>query len=250
MIGDNTVLSLDKRLENIESAYRRGLKKFEFQPLNGGRWNICAGGPSLRDEISKLRKAKGRIVSMNGSYDYLFGKGVKSDYFILADPIAFMGSFLSKPRKDVIYLIAAHCDPGVFDALAGFDVRVWDMLQYDSTDRVKADGSNIPIGGGSTVGLRAINLGHALGFRDIHLWGFDGCLKGSKMHSYSQDGDGEVGEVSFTCYGKVFNMTLQLINQAEDFKELLRRNPGLKLTVHTHGIIRHIYKHTARSSSG
>jgi len=221
-----------KRLENIEAS----IDRFPWMDAesNGGRWNICAGGPSLQKEVSKIRKAEGVIVSVNGTHDYLLSKNIVPDYFVMADPRAHNAAFVRNPRKGVVYLIAAHCDPSVFDALEGYTVRLWFPLDYELP---------IPsIGGGSTVGLRAINIGYTLGYTNIHLWGFDGCVK-NHHHAYPQPENDDEPTKEITFEGKSFIMTDWMVNQAADFSELLMRNPELNITVHSPGVLRHIKQH-------
>ena len=206
-----------------------------FRP-HSWRWNICAGGPSLRKEINQIKKAKGVIVSVNGTHDYLLSKKIKPDYFVLTDPREHNVRFVRNPRKGITYLIAAHCDPTVFDALEGFDCRLWYPLDY---------GLPVPvsIGGGTTVGLRAINIGYTLGYRDIHLWGFDGCIK-EHHHAYPQaENDDEPTKV-VKYRGKDYIMTEWMCAQADNFEELMKQqiiNP----TIHSNGVIKHIGEYYA-----
>ncbi len=228
-------LSEAKRLKNIDSSIARNIPWMDAAPFHNGRWNICAGGPSLRKEISKIRKAKGVIVSVNGTHDYLLSKGIVPDYFILTDPREHNVRFVRKARKGIIYLVSADCDPKVFDALEGFDCRLWFDMGYSLPVPVQ-------IGGGSTVGLRAINIGHTLGYQNIHLYGADGCVK-EHHHAYPQPENDDEPTKEITFEGKSFIMTNWMVIQAADFSELLMRYPDLNITVHSPGALRHIKQH-------
>ena len=220
------------RLKNIQSCMERGLPEMKAFPLHGGRWNICAGGPSLRKEVKRIKKAKGVIVSLNGTHDYLLSKKVNPDVFVLTDPQEHCERFVKHPRKEITYLIAAHCDPKVFDNLEGYDCKVWYPLDYELPVKVA-------IGGGTTVGLRAINIGYTLGYRDIHLWGFDGCVKESH-HAYPQpENDNEPTKV-VRYHGKNYIMTEWQCAQAHNFEEMLRKHLDFNITVHSNGVIKHI----------
>jgi len=226
------VLSEKKRLQNIEATLRRGLPDMASFPAHSGVWNVVAGGPSLRKEILKIRKAKGEKVSVNGTHDYLLAKGIKPSFFILTDPQKHCERFVRKPQKGITYLIAAHCDPSVFDNLEGFDVRVWYPLDYELPVPVQ-------IGGGTTVGLRSINIGYTLGFRDIHLWGFDGCVKESH-HAYPQK-ENDSDETKIVTYdGRRFEMTEWMCAQAHNFEDLIRQPRDFSVTVHSRGVIKYI----------
>ena len=226
------VVSEQKRLENIEASIRRDYPDMLPYEAHGGAWHICAGGPSLRDEIKKIKKQKGVIVSVNGTHDYLLSKGIKPHYFIMCDAQPHNARFVKRPRKGITYLIAADCDPSVFDNLEGFDCRIWYPMGYDLPVPVE-------IGGGTTVGLRAINIGYTLGYRHIHLWGFDGCVKKSH-HAYPQKENDreEVQTVRFR--GKDYLMTEWQCAQAHNFEELLQQEFDFRLSVHSNGVIKHI----------
>ena len=229
-------LTEKKRLQNIESAIARDIPWMDAERQHGGRWNICAGGPSLRKEVSKIRKAKGVIVSVNGTHDYLLSKKIKPDYFILTDPREHNVRFVRKARKGIIYLISADCDPKVFDALEGYDCRIWFPMDYELPVPVS-------IGGGTTVGLRAINIGYTLGYNDIHLWGFDGCVK-EHHHAYPQPENDDEPTKVVHYEGKDYTMTNWQIAQADNFDEMMRKY-HLNITVHTQGVIKHIGEYNA-----
>ena len=204
---------------------------------HGGRWNICAGGPSLRKEVKRIKKARGPVVSMNGTHDYLLSKGVKVDVFVMTDPREHNERFVRKPQKDLTYLVAAHCHPKVFDRLEGYDCQLWYPLDYELPVPVS-------IGGGTTVGMRSINIGYTLGYRNIHLWGFDGCKKESG-HAYPQK-ENDTDEYKEVIYrGKAFQMTDWMCAQADNFDEMMRKHLDFNLTVHSTGIIKHIRGHYA-----
>ena len=221
------------RLENIQSCLERGFPDMQGQAPHWGRWNICGGGPSLRKEYSKLKK--GVIVSVNGSHDYLLSKKVKPDVFVMVDPREHNERFVRRPQRGIKYLIAAHCDPEVFDRLEGYDVEIWYPIEY---------GLPLPsIGGGSTVGMRAISIGYILGFRNIHLYGFDGCMKESH-HAYPQKENDDEPVKKITYQGKDFYMTEWQCAQAHNFEEMVK-HLDFNLTVHSSGVIKHIRNYYA-----
>ena len=219
------------RLENIASSMARGLPDMKAFAPHDERWNICAGGPSLRKELKRIKKAKGVIVSVNGTHDYLLSKKVKPDVFVMTDPREFNERFLKNPQKDITYLIATHCHPKVFDRLEGYNCQLWYPLDYGLPMPVS-------IGGGTTVGMRSINIGYTLGYRDIHLWGFDGCVKESH-HAYPQIENDDDAVKTVNYYGKAYRMTDWMCAQADNFDEMMQ-HLDFKLTVHSTGIIKHI----------
>lgn len=243
-----------QRLENIESAITRKLPELKLQPGRIGRCLIVGGGPSLTGETKKIQKMQSRgaiVVSVNGSHDYLLDKGIRSDIYVMADTRQFNARFVKRAKKGTIYYIAADCHPDVFDALYDYDLRLWFPLDYSHLEYTR-----FCIGGGSTVGLRAINIGYALGYRDFHLFGFDGCIKRAS-HAYAQP-ENSTDEVRGYVYGdRVYLMADWMVEQSKNFGEFMHKyGSTFKLKVHSEGIIKHIgetqcqqKKHTQSSTS-
>jgi SAM-dependent methyltransferase len=74
------------------------------------------------------------------------------------------------------------------------------------------------IGGGTTVGLSAMVLAYAMGFRKLHLYGYDSSYRESR-HAYPQTDPQNVDCVA-TVAGKSFHTSLAMARQAELFPEL------------------------------
>ena len=236
---------LENRLENIKANMKRGLATVHVRPPHEGVFAICAGGPSLKDEIGKIKSLQregAKIVAVNGVYNYLLKNKVIPDIFVMADTKKGNSRFVSNPKQETIYMIAADCHPDVFDALSDRDVRMWIPIEYNIPAPTK-------IGGGSTVTLRALTLGYIFGFRKFHLFGFDGSIKDSH-HAYPQEeNDGEeVVDVNF--HGKLYKMTNWMIAQAEDFDKYLRAyGDYFDLNIHTKGVMKDIQQHIGENNA-
>lgn len=222
-------------IRNILDARKRNLPELLPIPSHQRKWCVCGGGPSLKSELGRIRKGKKKgeiIVSVNGTHDYLLEHGIKPDAFVMADAKQIHTKFLTNPQKGIVYYIGSHCHPDVFEALKGFDVRLWHALEYKENEYAA-----IQIGGGCTVGLRALNIGYALGFRNFHLFGFDGCVKESH-HVYSAPEHDQTITRKVYFDSDSYVMTDWMIAQAQDFKEFLSMfGKGFRVTVHSPGII-------------
>jgi hypothetical protein len=103
-----------------------------------------------------------------------------------------MANYLRAPDKDTKYLISSHCNPAVFDALAGHDVTMWHCWPIGAGDQAARDylQSKSPgwvgVGGGCTVGLRSMTLALMMGFTEMHFFGFDSCMgsREDEHHAY------------------------------------------------------------------
>lgn len=175
---------IDESLENIRINLRRGLPRMEDLPGFDvpKDWPVClaGGGPSLKRTQDALRDAP-TVISCGSSHDYLMEQGIVPTFAVACDPDPIMQAYLQNPSRNTIYLLSAHCNPGLFDHLKDYRVVVWNCFMDDPRARellTEIDGPNWrAIGGGCTVGLRSISIALMLGFKDIHFFGFDSCVE-------------------------------------------------------------------------
>lgn len=213
----------DTMRRNMLHAVSLGLKPVRRCEPHDLVWAVAGGGPSLKDTYRKLRNPgpKTRVVSVNGSHNWLIEHGIVPYACALMDPNPILAERI-KPHKDVLYYVASTCDRSVFDRLKGHHMRLWHAAGQLSDEQEVLKKSVLEwmlIGGGSTVSLRSIAMGYILGFRDFRLHGFDSCSRGGKRHAYDQD-DGDVpGEILFRGY----STTPAWLAQVTDFFGMLAR---------------------------
>ena len=234
--------SMEQRKKNIAENMKMGLHQLHIRPPHAGRFGIVAGGPSLKKELGKIKtfqRQGGKVVALNGTHDYLIKHKIHPDIFVMADPRERNKRFLSNPDRTCVYFISADCHPEILDKLHGMDARLWVPIEYGEQS------APVQVGGGSTVTLRAISIGHILGFRDFEVFGWDGCVTDSH-HAYDQpENDGEsFREIEYN--GNSYNMTNWMIAQAENFDSFLSRYYGtFKMKIHTKGVMKAIYERHA-----
>ena len=251
-IVSNIVESDETLLANYKSAIARKLPTIHIKNAHLGKWVICGGGPSLKTELKSIKKQKKRgdiIVSVNGTHDYLLSKGIKPDVFIMLDPKESNINFVKNPQKGITYYIAACCHPSIFDALEGYDLKIWYPIQKIGEDAL-IEASPVQVGGGSTVGLRAISLGYVIGYRDFHLYGFDGCMKNNDHHAYLQQENNDKKIIDIVFQNTVYWCQMWMAGQAQDYIKFLTLNGDLmKIKTHSPGLIKHIgdYYYASRS---
>jgi uncharacterized Rossmann fold enzyme len=197
---------------------------------------IVGGGPSLADHLDDL-KTYNTIWTTNGTHDYLIERGIVPAAHVMLDARKDNVRFVQKPHKDVCYLIAAQCHPEVFDALEGYNVRVWlgwlGGLRWNT---------GVVIGGGATVGLKSIAMAYMAGYRKLALFGFDSSYREDQNHAYPQPlNDGEA-MTEVTCAGRKFKCARWMAKQANDFIKQTQIMEGLQLKVYGDGLIPHIVK--------
>jgi hypothetical protein len=182
----NCSVSTEQRIANMLAALERGLPVVEKLAPNNRSLAIIGGGVSVADDVEELKAFKGDIWAVNGSHDWALDQGIKLTGFVMVDPEPIMIKYVQKPREGIAYYIGSICHPGVFDALDGYDVRMW---HAGSDDCIPPKGKGGMIGGGPSVMTRAPLLAFALGYRDVHLHGADSSYEGARHHIYDAADD-------------------------------------------------------------
>lgn len=159
-------------VENCRINDARKLPRFAMAPEHDGTVCIVGGGPSVAEHVEELkaRERNGHAIwALNGSHDWLIAKGIPPAAAWLVDSLPQNAGFYRYPLVSTRYYIAARCDPAVFEALDGYDVTLW----WDQSCQEFCPKDAVIIGGGTTVGMKALCGAYALGYRRMHLYGFD-----------------------------------------------------------------------------
>lgn len=202
---------------------------------------ICAGGPSLMDEIGSIiahTQAGADIFACNNTAAALLAAGVRADYHVILDARPENARFLAGADAETVCLYASQCDESVHTGARG-QLVLWHPAFDGVLDIVGRGSERTYIGGGTTCGMKSATLAWALGYREIHLYGFDSCYRNGEHHAYPQSlNDGEqVIDVSFD--GKKYRCAPWMIQQAEDFETFAPQlmDHGVELHVHGTGLI-------------
>lgn len=243
-------------------AMARGLPVFHASAPAARTWAIVGGGPSIANGITALRALKrqgANIVSVNRSHDWLLEHGIVPWGHVLLDPKEWVASYVQRPRKDVRYFVASQCHNATFEALDRFQVFLWHAGQ-DFPEGPEPNGllrERWPgqpwfvLPGGTTVGLRSIHLGHALGADHFHLFGLDSSRAAGRLHAYEKPEapDAGSGELALKYAGKkyIFDTNAHMARQQMDFDRFVEQwpahraagllRPAFTLTVHGSGLL-------------
>ena len=200
---------------------------------------IVGGGPSLAEHLPSIQKRLEHgqtIFALNGTAGFLNENGIIPNYQVLLDARPEMAGMLAAAHK---YLIASQCDPSVLDMLDD-DAILWHpAMEGLVTHLPEHNDPYVLIGGGTTVGLSAMCLAYAMGFRTMHLYGYDSSHRETKGHAYSQTmNDGDI-MCKVTLGGKTFASSLAMARQAELFPEVCNNllDLGCVITMDADGLI-------------
>lgn len=215
---------------------------------------IVCGGPSLNDRWQELKDFDGSIMACNGSYRYLMDRGIVPDYFMLLDCRDENLTFINKMDRTTIHYVAAQASPKVFDRLKTYGAKVYMYLtNLPDLKSMIGDklGSNYYVIGGTvgTVGIKSMALAHALGYRDMHLFGYDSSYLDDDHHAYSQPLNDNATTIEVFVDGRKYITSPTLANQAEQFPawaKSLVLHAGCKIELHCHGLLPDFMNHCNR----
>jgi len=223
--------------ENIRYALSLGLDELQMAPCkHDGSFIVVGSGPSLEFQIDNIRSEQeaGRpICAVKDAYDYLVSHGITPNLYISVEP---RYRPVKNPSKSSAFLLASRCHPDMFRDLKGYCVYLWhSWSEEDDKDLLKA---KMCIGGGSTSGLRAVNVGYCLGYRKIIMYGMDSCLgvKGEKRVSQLTLGK-QVSKTNVIVGDKEFICNMAMAAQAQDFQHIYTVMPDLSIQVKGGGLL-------------
>lgn len=208
----------------------------------GFRGVIVGGGPSIDWELIKQeadardRGEPVRIFAPNRSHDACIAHGIIPDYGVLMDPSEHVVDYIT-PRDDVVYLIATGVHWKVLKKFLGSRAMFWTPLYDVDAADMKAVVEANPgrpitfISGGSTVGLRLINILMGWGMSP-HLHGFDSAYAPGSKKLYAYDKPEQTTEfcdstiVSKTTQRQLrFTSNQHMARQAMAFEGFMHRLP-------------------------
>lgn len=196
-----------------------------------------------------IRDIKGHIrmgahtMTLNGTLKYIDKIGVRPTYHCQFDARPENAAFLDDPPKGVTYLIGSMSHPSCFEGLKNRDVIVWHGgFDFDKQKKILDLYQYKPIvilGGGNTVGLRALYLGYFLGYRKFTVYGMDSSFRGKDHHAYSQPLNDMDGRMDVWMHGQKFECAPWMYRQAMCFKDVYKglTNLGCRIDVIGDGLV-------------
>lgn len=221
----------EKLFASVNHASGLDLNWFDTAPEHDGHICLVGGGPSLADTLDELkwRKSIGQKVwALNGAARFLYKNDVLPDAIVVADARPENAGFLSELNEGVTAYLASQCDPALFEAArdCNLETVLWHVNSPGMEDLLGAEKARPVhlIGGGSTVGLNAMVLAFAAGYRKIHLYGFDSSYRDEQHHAYGQSLNNDERVVDALYGDRKFRAAPWMVQQVNEFQELV---PGL-----------------------
>jgi hypothetical protein len=238
-------------MKQVAENIRRGLPQAQPYDPNSQTAILVCGGPSLKTTEKDLIKSVwsgGRVVAVNGAYQWCIDRNIKPSGFVMLDAREFNARFVETPVPDCHYWLASQCHPKAFEHCRDRKVTIWHALSAGEDEQAMLDAYYFkrynPVTIGTTVAMRAISLLRMYGFTNIEIFGLDSCWMGEVHHAYDQPEnkekkmsvwlrpkDRDEKAIRFIC-------APWMAKQAEDFMQLTKeRGPLFNLNVHGDGLI-------------
>lgn len=222
---------------NVRAAIATGVPFIKPIPPHDGVALLVGGGPSIEGEFGDLaaRKVNGATVfALNGAGHWLVDRGLVPDATIVLDARTHNARFVEGLPKQVKLYLAAQCDSSLFEAGKDHDIIGW-HVPFGGNSDIPLTEDMILIGGSTTVGMRALRLVHVLGYREVHLYGYDSSFKDGFAHAYDQPENSNDRIRECVVNGRAFVSTAWMIRQADDFQFIAEGLMAEGMHIHVHG---------------
>lgn len=222
--------------DNIASSSIRDIPWVEQVPAHDLEVLIVAGGPSLLDDIEDIRTrqaAGAKVFTMNATAKLMREHGIVPDMHVVIDARRTNLRFADVAKT----YLASQCHPVLFDATR--DATLFHIALRDWDKYIPNDRASMAVGGGNSVGLYAMSLAYVLGYRTMHLFGFDSSYRDDAHHAYPQIKNDADPRIEAHVNGRVFSTTHWMVAQVNEFKELASQlsNMGCQITTHGSGLL-------------
>jgi uncharacterized Rossmann fold enzyme len=199
---------------------------------------LVGGGPSAADcidDIRALQQAGATVFALNAASLWLNRRGVVADYQVMVDAKAESAQMVDRDAR--AHLFGSQVHPSTMDAIE--KPIVWHLGTDDvecllPPERVKRGGYAL-IGGGAAVGNCAVCIAYALGFRTLHVFGYDSSNRNGATHAYGQAMNQFIPNVDVEWGGTTYTASVAMKAHAEWFQVIARDLLTLGCTIHVHG---------------
>lgn len=239
--------------KNIQAACKLPLPWVTEESAHEGHAVIVGGAPSVKNFVEELRqrKANGQtIFALNNAYRWCVENNIMPDAQVMLDARAENAAFVPESTNARLYY-ASQCHPDVFAAAPMTPIYIWHShTEILDEALIAPSGTNVlRINGGTTVGLSAMALCYALGYRKLHIYGMDSSIAEDKHHAYQQTLNDADRILDVVCEGREFKAAPWMVAQANQFQTLalLLAEMGAEVTVSGDGLLPFVARQIARS---
>lgn len=220
---------------------------------------IASAGPSLNAyDLMPYYERGVKIIAVKHAMQTLLEAGIVPWACVLLDPREHVSEFVEYPHKDVNYFVASMCDPKVAEHLTKHGCNVYGYHASVGADEQKEiPPGHVMVMGGSATATRGISLMESLGFRTMHLFGYD-CLYIKKPDLQEKTNNGrlkfeEVTLAANTWGAKQAVRTVwtegQFLAQVQEFTNMYLPKKHLNLHTYGYGLIPWLHDHLKKEEA-
>lgn len=199
VVNTEAATAIGDQYNNIVTNLKGGYKRFHdlpgFQKVKPHEQHIviACGGPSIKrkEVFNKFKEysEKYPVICAGSPHDWLIQNGIYPEYTAVcdADPITALYLKEKNPNPNAKYLFASCCDPSLYEKVPSEQIYMWHCHSEEVAKRIyegKLEKHYQAIGGGCTIGLRAMSLAIMLGYTQHDIFGMDSCLSENEHHAY------------------------------------------------------------------
>lgn len=246
-IGDGVRLKLAANTDdtigigNIAENMKTPHEMVTLHAPHGGVAAIVGSGPSAADELPFIRQMAGAgamVFALNGAARWLIANDVQPHFGVMLDMREANRRFVEGVTPSLGWFMASHCHPDVVAAASAVALFHHGAEEY----RPHLPGGATIIGGGPTVGISAMYLACVLGFRRLHLFGYDSSFRDGQTHLLPQPvNEAEAVPMDVFAAGRWFHTNAAMYAQAGAFEPacgvLYGGMPDLEISVHGDGLL-------------
>lgn len=215
------------------------------QPAHGRRAILVCYGPSLLTTLAAMQADENSdIICVGASHAMLLEHNIVPYACIDCDPRQRNVDQLGRPHPKVKYWLASCVDPSYTDRLFGYDVSLWHIHNGKASEdyvwSIEPDGWLL-VGGGS-VGLRAISLLYALGYRNFDVHGMDSSYSDDIEYAGTHLGPPKKNIIRVHVNGRKFTTNPSLTDYARQFLDDQRLWSGATFRMFGDGLLQEMCK--------
>lgn len=232
---------------NIEANTKLDLTWLYARDAHARPAVLVGGGPSVADhleEIAALKRAGASVFAMNAASVWLRRNGIAVDYQVICDAKAETAALVDPAAP--AHLFASQCHPDTVAAApapALWHLAIDGVEAHFPHEKVKRGGYAL-VGGGAAVGNSAACVAYVLGYRVLHLFGYDSCHRDGESHAYRQPMNDFIPTIDVEWAGRIFTASVAMRAQAEKFQltgQALQQ-AGCELHVYGDGLLQTMWR--------
>lgn len=186
-----------ERHENIRENCKHQIPDVhEIRNTYEGELMIVAGGPSVDNQLDKIKELSARHVPLMviaRMYPWCWKNELFPDFVVSMDSMEEQEKGFTDLCPGAIHLMASVSRPSIINMLEGHLMYFWDSMDDPRVRDIRKDAGYTVVtvvNGGGTVTTCSMSLAMILGFRKLHIFGFDCLIKpGGPTHSKNIAGE-------------------------------------------------------------